>query len=197
MAKEYEAISIDHASCSEIQESWFLKKIDVILLDLNLPNDLSIRIVRHVREMRESTKIVVLVPDDHEQLLECVAAGVHGCILERTSIKDLQLSISKAIEGETVCSGEFAAVMFSEISRSRNSISWQTPMSRTSNLTAREQEILQLLAKRSSNKQIAKALCVSLHTVKNHVHNILEKLDVENRSEAVERVRHESWLTRF
>jgi len=64
-------------------------------------------------------------------------------------------------------------------------------------LTAREHEVIELLAKRNSNKQIARELCLSLYTVKNHVHNILEKLNVESRLEAVDVARQENWLSPF
>ena len=60
------------------------------------------------------------------------------------------------------------------------------PANSITRLTAREQEVLQLLSKRMSNKEIAKELCVSLFTVKNHVHNILDKLEVDSRGEAVD-----------
>ncbi len=198
MSLGYDAISIDHKNRNQIEKSLDDKEPDIVLLDLNLPDSLSVEIVRSFRRDCPKIKIILLVPDDHSGLLECIAAGVQGCVLEKASMSDLGLAIRNAISGETICSPEFAATMFSELSRVSTATSWQVPasVSRTP-LTAREYDVMELLAKRSSNKQIARELCLSLYTVKNHVHNILEKLNVDSRLEAVDRARQENWLSPF
>jgi DNA-binding NarL/FixJ family response regulator len=191
-----EAISID-LKRQERHDDWSNEiDVDIVLLDLNLPENMAIEIVRSFRKNRPSTKVIILVPDEHHGLLDCIAAGVQGCVLERASMTELNIAIQKAMQGETVCSPDFAATMFSELSRTSNGVTWQIPASAArTRLTAREHEVIELIAKRNSNKQIARELCVSLYTVKNHVHNILEKLNVESRSEAVDLARQENWLT--
>lgn len=194
----HEAVSVDHKQRGQLDKLTSEQEADVVLLDLNLPDNMSVEIVRAWKKSCPNTKVIVLVPDDHNGLLECIAAGVQGCVLERSSMTELDLAIRKALCGETICSPEFAETMFSELSRVSSTISWQVPTSASrTRLTARENEVIELLAKRSSNKQIARELCLSLYTVKNHVHNILEKLNVDSRLEAVERARQENWLSHF
>ncbi len=196
MSLGYDAVSIDHKQRDSSEKAMAEKEADIVLLDLNLPDNLAVDIVRSLKKVCPTTKVIVLVPDEHNGLLECIAAGVQGCVLERASMTDLDHAIRKAIRGETVCSPEFAETMFSELSRVSNSAKWQVPASVSrSRLTAREYEVIELLAKRNSNKQIARELCLSLYTVKNHVHNILEKLNVESRLEAVDFARQENWLS--
>ena len=192
---EYDAVSMDHRRSEHLDPLCTPENAGLVLVDLNLPDNLAIEITRSIKAASQQTKVIVLVPDDHNGLLACISAGVHGCVLERASLEDLDLSISKALQGETVCSPDFAATIFSELSRVTSAPSWQTPASASrARLTQRELEVLELLAKRSSNKQIAKELCLSLYTVKNHVHNILEKLSVDSRLEAVDYARRENWL---
>lgn len=194
----FESQSMDHNRVERFDGLRHETDADIVLLDLNLPDSLALEIVRSVKQNCPRTKVIILVPDEHQGLLDCIAAGVQGCVLERGSMVELDHAIQRALRGETVCSPEFAATMFSELSRVSTGISWQIPISVSrTRLTVREHEVIELIAKRNSNKQIARELCVSLHTVKNHVHNILEKLNVESRSEAVERAREENWLTHF
>ena len=87
--------------------------------------------------------------------------------------------------------------MFSELSKVRKVSAWQMPDSGTTcRLTSRERQVLELVAERQSNKEIAKALALSIFTIKNHVHNILKKLNVENRLEAVVLAQQENLLNR-
>lgn len=171
---------------------------DIIVLDLNLPNTLAKQIVNAVKSTLAHVKVVLLVPDDHQSLFECMTVGVHACVLERSPLHELVSAIDSADSGETFCSSDFAKLMFSEVAKFGQTFTWQVPRSAAADrLTSREQQILELIADRKCNKEIAKQLSVSLHTVKNHVHNILEKLQVENRMEAVEAMRQERLLSRF
>ncbi len=197
MSKYYEGIPVDPMSVDNLRSELQHLEADVLLLDVNLPNDLAIEIARLVQQESRSEKIILLVPDDHRNLLECVGAGVHGCVLERSSLSELDSAIDRVLQGETACSSDFVATMFSEIARIKSAPNCDVPSSvLATRLTSREVEVLELLAQRQSNKQIAKRLSVSIFTVKNHVHNILEKLEVESRIDAVDRAREERLLSR-
>jgi len=186
---KFDATSVDH-TVSDAAKKLLVEPCDLVLLDLNLPDNLAVGIARELQQLGTATKVVVLVPDEHDTLVECIAAGAHGCVLERSSLKELDSAIEKVLAGETFCSTEIVSTMFAQLAKMGVEQPW-CPASASSitRLTVREQEVLDLLAKRMSNKQIAKELCVSLFTVKNHVHNILEKLEVESRVEAVDAAR--------
>ena len=192
----YDAVSIDHLQSDQVDELLH-DSADVLLLDLNLPDGMAVEIARAIKDGQLDTKVIILVPDDHHRLVECIAAGAHGCVLERSPLEDLDAAITKVLRGETFCSADIVATMFAELAGFT-----KIPATSTANgpkerrLTVREQEVLELLDKRKSNKQIASELSVSLFTVKNHVHNILEKLNVENRLEAVEIARQQKKLSR-
>ncbi|QEG42524.1 response regulator transcription factor [Roseimaritima ulvae] len=181
----YVAKSIDHMESDDALEL-LRDAADVLLLDLNLPDNMAVDIARAIRDQNSATKVIVLVPDDHDRLVECIAAGVHGCVLERSSLDDLRDAIRQVLQGETFCSPDIVATMFAEFARIATIPTLPPSEPKERRLTSREQEVLALVAKRKSNKEIASVLCVSLFTVKNHVHNILEKLNVESRQEAVE-----------
>lgn len=161
-------------------------RADVILVDLNLPENLAVRLTIEARKY--DAKVIVLVPDDHEKLVECIATGAHGCVLERSTLNELTPALERVLRGEVFCSADIVQSMFAQLSKLAREAQWRTQL-HAAKLTNREQEVLELLSERLSNKQIARRLSVSLYTVKNHVHNILEKLAVETRLDAVERAR--------
>lgn len=194
-ACEYAALAVDHTR-AEQPDALCTESAELILLDLNLPDNLAVEVTKFVRETRPNIKVVLLVPEDHRELVTCISAGVHGCVLESSSLPELEQAIEKVLLGETICSSAFAATMFMELSRIAESPVWKIPTAMAEcRLTTREQQVLELMAGRKSNKEIAKELSVSLFTVKNHVHNILEKLNVESRLDAVDIARRENWVS--
>jgi DNA-binding NarL/FixJ family response regulator len=157
--------------------------VDVILVDLNLPNNCTLQLIEEA--VKHETKVVILVPDDHEQLVECIAAGAHACVLERSTLDELKPAIANVLRGQTYCSTDIVQSLYSQLKKLAREVTWKKHVT-TARLTARETEVLELMSERLSNKQIARRLSVSLYTVKNHVHSILEKLQVETRLDAVE-----------
>ena len=158
---------------------------DVLLVDLALENravDLILRTRRH----KDRVRILLLVSLVHrEWIAESVRAGAHGCVVEGCSLQYLRDAIRQVSAGETICSPEIVWSMFSQFAAAEEQTQWRQRADQVC-LTPREQEVLRLIAEYCSNKQIAKRLSVSLYTVKNHVHNILEKLKVGNRQQAAE-----------
>ena len=191
----HEVMSLDHTSVDP-SEQLLVSPPDVVLVDLNLPEGLSVEISRAAIRGQSETKVIILVPDEHTLLVECIAAGAHGFILERSSLDDLNFAVQRVLQGEAFCSPDIVATMFSEITRLSNSNGSPAsvePIGRR--LTNREQQVLELLNQRKSNKEIASELFVSLFTVKNHVRSILDKLNAENRMEAVDVAREQQRLS--
>jgi DNA-binding NarL/FixJ family response regulator len=168
---------------------------EMVLVDLNLPGDLSLQVIKWVREKWPKSKIIALVTAELEdRLLECFELGIHGFFLEESSIDELKTAIATVSQGDSFCSPRIVRSVFAQMSRMAKETHWRS-RAETANLTAREMEVLKLVSQQFSNKQIAKRLSLSLYTVKNHVHNILEKLHVETRAGAVEHVRRQGGLS--
>ncbi|QEG01252.1 Transcriptional regulatory protein DegU [Stieleria maiorica] len=189
--KNYDVSPYDHDPHDHDADDWKNRLLesgaDILLLDVNLAGGLAVEVTRMFYELAGGTKIILLVPDEHDYLSACMAMGVHGCVLERSSLSDLREAIHRVLSGDKFCSPDFVASMFAEIQRLSKPTAWVPPsLPDEPRLTSREIEVMELLNQRKSNKEIASKLCVSLFTVKNHVRNILEKLDVDNRMEAVD-----------
>lgn len=167
---------------------------DVVVVDLNLPGQQAIDLTRHVRQHVESAKVIVLAyADSQERLFECIEAGAHGCVLDESSVEELRSAIDGVLRGGTFCSPQIVHTIFETLARTGRESYWRRRLESVK-LTPRELEVLHLVAERLSNKEIARRLSLSLYTVKNHVHNIVEKLQVEDRFEAVEHARKRRWL---
>ena len=167
---------------------------DVVLIDLNLPDQAAVELTQRLRRNIERTKLLLLAYASSQScLIECIAAGAHGCILETSSLSELEDAIEKVLSGETFCSQEIVQTMFDRLAQTADTSSWRRP-AESIGLTPRELEVVGLISERLSNKEIARKLSLSIYTVKNHVHNIVEKLQVEDRHEAVEHAQRQRWL---
>jgi DNA-binding NarL/FixJ family response regulator len=168
----------------------------IALVDMQLPESSAVPLIRELSQLAVPIKVLVLVAvDDHQSIVNCVAAGARGCVLEEASLEELRMAIDRVVAGETFCSPQLVSSMFQQLMElSRDSIA--TQRAEDVNLTPREREILQLMAERLTNQEIANELSLSLYTVKNHVHNILEKLQVDDRFDAIEHARRRRLIPR-
>lgn len=160
-------------------------KSDVALMDVAIPDDLMLEIIKMISLELPDVKLIVFgLGDADDRILNCIEAGAKGYISMDASLADLITSIRAACQGEVICSPRLAYQVFSRIAQLAPRRSNRIILDLL-NLTPREIEILRLIADGISNKQIAEKLNLSFYTVKNHVHNILEKLRLSNRSELV------------
>ncbi len=156
---------------------------DVVLLDLGLENGDSLRMARDVMKDYPDSKVIVmdLLPA-HEELTDFVTAGVSGFVMKDATLEVLLNTIRSVALGLKVLPDEMTATLFSEIAR--EAVSTGTADDPDSvRMTAREREVVNLIAEGLSNKAIGKRLHISVHTVKSHLRNIMEKLTLHSRLE--------------
>jgi two-component system nitrate/nitrite response regulator NarL len=163
------------------------KHPDIVLLDVGIPDNAWL--ARALVAAVPGTLIVaVAVPEAEDSVVACAEAGVAGYVTREGSVEDVVAAVEAVARGEILCSPRMAASLFQRIATLALE---RSPESIESRLTNRELEILDLIDQGLSNKEIARRLTIELSTVKNHVHNILDKLNVTRRSEAAARVRAE------
>ena len=162
----------------------------MILLDMTMPR--SCGFARQVRQLFPEIKIVAIaVPANEQNIIECAEAGISGYVARESSIHELINTVLSVDKGEFCCPPQIAAVLFNKIQnmtrRITEDFTFPGPITEAASqdLTRREKQILGLMTQGLSNKQIAKALVIQVSTVKNHVHNILVKLEVHSRTQAV------------
>ena len=157
---------------------------DVVLLDVRMPKQSGIEACVAIKAASPSTKIVMLtVSDEEADLYEAVKNGASGYLLKDSSIEEVAQGIRVVAEGQSLISPSMAAKLLEEFkSISRAGTKSEVVLPR---LTDRELEVLNLVARGQNNREIARDLYISENTVKNHVRNILEKLQLHSRMEAV------------
>lgn len=159
-------------------------KPHVVLLDIGLRNMNSTTIVQSMR--REFPKVEVIVMDlipAHADVSEFVKEGVSGFILKDATLKDFLDTIRKVAKGIKVLPPPLTGSLFSQIVEHAIQSGDIDQIVKSVRLTTREQEVIDLIAQGRSNKQIAEKLSIAVHTVKSHVHDILEKLALHTRLE--------------
>jgi len=149
---------------------------DVVLMDLVMPELDGVAATRAIREASPTTKVIVLTSfADDEMVFPAIKAGATGYLLKDVRPSELAEAVRKASRGEALLAPPVAARLMQEVAGERPA---------ATGLTDRELEVLRLIARGMSNKQIAHQLVVSEKTVKTHVSNILAKLHLADRTQA-------------
>ena len=158
---------------------------DVVLMDINLPGGESgIACTTQLKKLLPKLQIIMLtVYKDHDLIFQALQAGACGYLLKRSSREEILRAIAEVQTGGAPMTGEIARMLVETFQKPR-------PEQSDENLSSRELEILTMVAKGMTNKEIAGRLNLSLHTVSNHVRHIYEKLHVHCRAEAVRKSIH-------
>lgn len=155
---------------------------DVILMDYGLPDGNGLEATKEILASQPQINIVLLtVHEEDEILFAAVRSGAKGYLLKNVSAKDLLAKLRGLSQGDAAFLPAQTGRILSEFARTEPA---QPSEESVIPLTDRELEVLQLVVNGSSNQEIGAQLQISVHTVKNHLHHILEKLQVENRRQA-------------
>lgn len=157
---------------------------DVILISTSLPGNQSLELVKLCKQVDPKMKVLVVgLPEAEPVILTYIEAGATGYILKEDSVADLLKNIRAAHGGEAIVSPQIAMSLMSRINELAEEIT-DFDISYYSELTNRERQVLDLIGEGLSNQEIADRLFIELGTVKNHVHRVLDKLNVSNRNDA-------------
>ena len=156
---------------------------DVVVMDLNMPGMSGVEATRQINVLAPLTRVLVLtISDQDADVLDAILAGASGYLLKDSSIQDLLQGIRSAAVGEALISPHIAAKVLQRVRAT--STSPEIADTIRAELSDREIEVLKLIANGTDNAQIAAELHISPKTVKNHISNILMKLQIDNRIQA-------------
>lgn len=158
---------------------------DVVLMDLMMPGVDGVEATRRLLEMTPGARVLMLtISEDDEDLLAAIRAGARGYILKNADADELFQAIRRVHAGEAVLASAVTLRVLEAVRAAPPPPAPATP------LTPREREVAWLLARGATNREIAETLFISKNTVKTHVSNILEKLDIQSRRQVAAYVRH-------
>jgi DNA-binding NarL/FixJ family response regulator len=161
---------------------------DVVLMDIRMPKTSGIEAARRMKEVAPSAKIVILtISDEEEDLFEAIRAGASGYLLKDIPLDEVADAVRSVYGGQSLINPSMAGKLLTEFATLAKRDAEEEPTKHVAapKLTDREMEVLRLVARGMNNRDIAKELFISENTVKNHVRNILEKLQIHSRMEAV------------
>jgi len=159
-------------------------KPDIVIMDINLPGMNGIECIRQVKDKSPGTQFMMFtVYENDDKVFEALKAGASGYLLKNTGLLQIAESVKELHDGGSPMSANIARKMVNLV---RGDSDKKTPF--LDLLSPREKEILQLLAKGLLYKEIAEQLGITTGTVRIHIHKIYEKLHVQNRTEAINKV---------
>ena len=159
---------------------------DVVLMDIKMPRSSGIEACRAIKDVAPSARIVILtMSDEEEDLFDAIKAGASGYLLKDISLDQVADAVRSVHGGQSLISPSMAGKLLTEFASLARDTEEQPRQVPAPKLTDREMQVLKLVARGMNNRDIAKELFISDNTVKNHVRNILEKLQIHSRMEAV------------
>ena len=152
---------------------------DIVIMDINLPGMSGIECIKRVKGLCPSTQFIMFtIYENDEKVFDALSAGASGYLLKRTALPRIVDALIELHEGGAPMSTQIARKVI-------NRLRTNEAHSNVEVLSARENEVLQLLAKGLLYKEIAEKLGISVGTIRQHIHKIYEKLHVQNRTEAI------------
>jgi DNA-binding NarL/FixJ family response regulator len=162
---------------------------DVVLMDYGLPDGDGVMATAAIKASQPDVKVIMLTSFvDEEVLVAAIEAGCSGYVTKHKGAEELTTAVRLAADGEVVVSPDMLARLLPRLRRNHQGLGWD--------LTPRERQVLELLAHGDSKETIAARLFLSTNTVRNHIQNILTKLGVHSRLEAVAIAAREGLLHR-
>jgi DNA-binding NarL/FixJ family response regulator len=160
---------------------------DVVLMDVRMPRSSGIEACRAIKTVAPSARIVILtMSDEEDDLFEAIKAGASGYLLKDIPLDEVAEAVRAVHGGQSLISPSMAGKLLTEFATLARRDDTEPPQELpVPKLTDREMQVLKLVARGMNNRDIAKELFISDNTVKNHVRNILEKLQIHSRMEAV------------
>jgi DNA-binding NarL/FixJ family response regulator len=157
---------------------------DVVIMDLNMPGITGVEATREISASTPRTRVVVLtISEDDDDIVDAIMAGACGYLLKNATVQELVAGIAAAAEGDSLISPQVGTKVLQTLRAQTTGVRRGGEPPRIE-LSERELDVLRLIAIGKDNAQIAKELFISPKTVKNHISNILMKLQIENRIQA-------------
>jgi two-component system NarL family response regulator len=175
------------ASAQEAVDRLQERGADIAVVSVGLPDQSALSLTRNMLDQAPSLKVLMLGLSDKDQndALRYIEAGASGYIRKDSSLKEFMEVVRLAHRGEAQVSPKIAGAMIQRLSSlARMFSAVEHKLDKNARLTSRELQVLQFIGEGLTNQEIASRLVLEVGTVKNHVHSILEKLNVSNRNEA-------------
>lgn len=158
---------------------------DVVLISIRLPGNSALEITRKIAKEYPAVKVLVIgLAETEEEILHFVEEGAAGYVLKDDSVDSMLKAVRATYNDEAIISPEIATALIERVKQLSQLFTEASGISESIELTPREREVLRLLGQDFSSQEIANQLVIEVGTVKNHVHSILDKLNVSSRQDA-------------
>lgn len=192
--QEFEVVGEATNGLEAVEEARKLEP-ELILMDVGMPICDGLEATQRIKQELPDVAIVMLtVCDENEKLFEAIRHGAQGYLLKSIRRQEILSLLKGAVRGEAAITTALAGRMLEEFRR-LHAHDRGEPEEKSGILTEREKEVLILVATGATNREVAEKLCVSIHTIKTHMRNILEKLHVSSRREAASVARREGLIS--